>query len=119
MLSLVMKGLPMIDAPNLVLMKMIAPFYAISEDRLGIGYSVYYYEENIAPAEKIKLLAVDGVKPEYDSIQSRQYPFTTGVYTVVRADSPPTHVAGRLRDWLLTKVGQEVVERSGYVSVLD
>lgn len=109
----------MIDAPTLVLMKMIAPFYAISEDRLGIGYSVYYYEENMAPAEKIKLLAVDGVKPEYDSIQSRQYPFTTGVYTVVRADSPPTHVAVRLRDWLLTKVGQEVVERSGYVSVLD
>ncbi len=119
MLSLVMKGLPMVEAPLLVLMKMIAPFYAISEDPLCIGYSVYYYEENMAPAEKIKLLAVDGIKPEYDSIQSRRYPFTTEVYVVVRADSAPTHVAVRLRDWLLTNAGQEVVERSGYVSVLD
>jgi phosphate transport system substrate-binding protein len=119
MLSLVMNGLPMIDAPSLVLMKMIAPFYAISEDPLGIGYSVYYYEENMAPTERIKLLAVDGVVPDHDSIQSRQYPFTTEVYTVVQAESPPNHVAVRLRDWLLTKAGQDVVERSGYVSILD
>ncbi len=119
MLSLVMKNLPMIDAPSLVLMKMIAPFYAISEDPLGIGYSVYYYEENMAPAEKIKLLAVNGIKPEYDSIKSRTYPFTTEVYTVIRVDSPPTSIAMRLRDWLLSNAGQEVVEKSGYVSILD
>lgn len=34
--SLVMRGMPMIDAPDLVLLKMIAPFYAISEDAQGM-----------------------------------------------------------------------------------
>lgn len=119
MLSLVMKDLPMVDAPLLVLLKMIAPFYAISEDPQGIGYSVYYYEENMAPNEKIKLLAVDEIKPDHASIQTRRYPFTTEVYIVVRADSPPTSTTMRLRDWLLSPAGQEIVEQSGYVSIQD
>ena len=117
MQSLVMKDLPMIDAPLMVLLKMIAPFYAISEDPLGIGYSVYYYEENMAPNEKVKLLAVDGIKPDHETIQTRQYPFTTEVYAVVRADSPPRSVAVRLRDWLLSAAGQEMIEKSGYVNL--
>lgn len=119
MLSLVMKDLPMVDAPLLVLLKMIAPFYAISEDPQGIGYSVYYYEENMAPNEKIKLLAVDEIKPDHASIQTRRYPFTTEVYIVVRADSPPTSTTMRLRDWLLSPAGQEIVEQSGYVPIQD
>ena len=117
MRTLVMKDLPMIDAPLMVLLKMIAPFYAISEDPLGIGYSVYYYEEYMAPNEKVKLLAVDGIKPDHETIQTRHYPFTTEVYVVVRADSPPGSVAVRLRDWLLSAAGQGMVEESGYVSI--
>lgn len=117
MQTLVMKDLPMIDAPPMVLLKMIAPFYAISEDPYGIGYSVYYYEEYMAPNEKVKLLAVDGIKPDHKTIQTRQYPFTTEVYVVVRADSSPRSVAVRLRDWLLSAAGQEMVEKSGYVSI--
>jgi phosphate transport system substrate-binding protein len=113
--ELVMKDLPMIDAPLMVLMKMIAPFYAISEDPLGIGYSVYYYEENMAPNEMVKSIAVDGIKPDRESIQARQYPFTTEVYAVVRADSPPSSTAIHLRDWLSTPAGQDLIEQSGYI----
>jgi phosphate transport system substrate-binding protein len=117
MKSLVMKDLPMIDAPQLILLKMIAPFYAISDDPLGIGYSVYYYEEYMAPKEKVKLLAVDEVKPDRGTIRSRQYPLTTEVYLIVRADLPPTSVAARIRDFMLSPAGQELVEQSGYVRV--
>ncbi len=115
MMELVMKDKPMIDAPLMILLKMIAPFYAISDDPLGIGYSVYYYEENMAPNEMVKLISVDGVSPDHDSIRTRQYPFTTEVYAVVRADSPPTSTAVHLRDWLLTPDGQDLIEQSGYV----
>jgi phosphate transport system substrate-binding protein len=118
-LSLVMKDLPMVAAPLLVLLKMIAPFYAISEDLQGIGYSVYYYEEYLGPSEKIKLLDVDRIKPDHESIQTRRYPFTTEVYLVVRADLPPKSIARRLQDWLLSAAGQEMVAQSGYVHILD
>ena len=113
--ELVMNGMQMIDSPLMILLKMIAPFYAISEDPLGIGYSVYYYEENMAPNELVKLIAVDGVSPERESIQNLRYPFTTEVYAVVRADSPMTGTAIHLRDWLLTPDGQDLIEESGYV----
>jgi phosphate transport system substrate-binding protein len=109
----------MVDAPLLVLLKMIAPFNAISDDPLDIGYSAYYYEENMAPKEKVKLLAVEGIKPDHESIQTRRYPFTTEVYMVVRADSPLKSIARRLRAWLLSPAGQDIVEQSGYVSIQD
>lgn len=119
MRSLVMKGTPMIDAQDLVLLKMIAPFYAISEDPLGIGYSVFYYEENMAPNEYIKLLSVDGVQLNLESIKNKDYPFTSEVYAVVRANSSPDSLAVRLRDWLLTPEGQELVAESGYAPYTD
>jgi phosphate transport system substrate-binding protein len=112
--SLVMKGTPMIDALDLILLNMIAPFYAVSEDALGIGYSVFYYEENMAPNEYIKLLAMDGIQPTVESIKNREYPFTSEVYAVVRAASSPSSLEMRLRDWLLTPSGQDLVAQSGY-----
>ena len=115
MKELVMKGMKMIDPPLMILLKMIAPFYAISEDPLGIGYSVYYYEEYMTPNELVKLIAVDGIKPDPERIQTQRYPFTTEVYAVVRTDSPPTSTAIHLRDWLLTPDGQDLIEQSGYV----
>ena len=115
MKELVMKEMHMIDAPLMILLKMNAPFYAISDDPLGIGYSVYYYEEIMAPNELVKLIAVDGIKPDRETIQPRRYPFTTEVYAVVRADSLPTSTAIHLRDWLLIPEGQDLIEESGYV----
>jgi hypothetical protein len=41
MISLVMKGEPFVDAQDLILMSMIAPFYAVSEDTQGIGFQSF------------------------------------------------------------------------------
>ncbi len=109
-----MKGALMVDAPDLILLKMIARFYAISVDPRGIGYSVFYYEENMALNEYIDLIAVDCDQPTLESIENREYPFTSELYSVARADSSPTSLAVRVRDWLLTPEGQELVAQSGY-----
>ena len=115
MKTLVMKDLPMINAPEMMLPSMMAPINAISDDPIGIGYSVYFYEQFMAPNEKLKLCGVDGMVPDFESIQSRTYPFTTEVYAVIRADLPPESIAYRLRDWVLSSEGQAVVAESGYV----
>ena len=39
----------------------------------AIGYSVYYYAEEMRAAEGLKLLAVDGVEPEPEAIRSGEY----------------------------------------------
>lgn len=115
MRSLVMADLQMVDAPEMVLPKMFAPFYAVSDDPLGIGYSVFYYEENMAPRERVKLCAVEGVMPDKRSIQSLDYPFVTEVYAVVRGDLSTNNLAYQLWQWLQTSTGQELIVESGYV----
>jgi len=116
MRALVMRGSPMIDAPDLVMPTMFAPFYAVSTDPAGIGYSVFFYEENMAPRkESVRLLAVDGVMPSSASIRGRAYPYTTEVYAVVRDDLPKDALARQLLDWLRSRDGQTLVQDCGYV----
>jgi phosphate transport system substrate-binding protein len=116
MQTLVMKGAKMIDAPDMVLLTMIAPFNAVSKDIQGIGYSVYFYEENMAAsAEQVKLLAVDGVVPGKDTIQTYEYPFTAEVYAVIRNDLPNTSLPHQLFKWLFTPEGQALISESGYI----
>jgi phosphate transport system substrate-binding protein len=118
MKTLVMKGLEMaVPAEPMVLMGMMGPINRLSEDRDGIGYSVYFFGEFMAPNEEIKLVKVDGILPSYESIAASKYPFTTEVYAVVRKDLDETSGAYQLRDWLLSAEGQKVVAKSGYVPI--
>jgi phosphate transport system substrate-binding protein len=114
----VMRGRPMIEGPDLLLETLMSsPYLALEKDVHGIGYSVYYYHEFMAPPNDVKACAVAGVLPTSETIRSRGYPFLSEVYVVVRADLPPEHPARRLRDWLLGPQGQEAVEESGYVAM--
>jgi phosphate transport system substrate-binding protein len=123
--KLVMQGEPMIDSPDMILETMIGPIHAIGgdlseergDDRLGIGYSVYYYAMFILPHERVKLIGIDGVPPTSENIASRAYPLTTEVYAVVREDTPKDSTAVMLRNWLLTADGQAAIALSGYVPI--
>ena len=113
--KLVMRGEAMIDSPEMILESMIGPINAIKEDPLGIGYSVYFYAEYILPDENVRLLGVDGVLPNSENIENREYPLTTEVFAVIRQEMPSDHSAFQLRDWLLTEEGQQAIAGSGYV----
>ena len=115
--KLVMRGAAMTPAPDMLLDSMSGPINALSDDPLGIGYSVYYYAVFILPSEDIKLIGVDGVVPTSDTIADGSYPLTTEVYVVTRGGRPQDHTAVLLRDWLLTLAGQAVVRESGYVPI--
>ena len=115
--KLVMRGLEMIDSPDLTMMTMFAPFNAISVDPLGIGYSVYYYTEFMVLGEMVRIFGVDGVYPTFETIADGSYPLVTEVYVVIRKGMPPDSMAVYLRNWLLTEEGQGVVLDSGYVPI--
>jgi ABC-type phosphate transport system substrate-binding protein len=91
------------------------PISRVSRDVRGIGYSVYFYEQLMAANAGLKLCAIDGVVPSYASIRRKTYPLTSDVYAVIRPDLPPDHAARQLRDWLVSKKGQQIVKASGYV----
>ncbi len=116
--ALVKRGEPMIEAPDMDIMSLVSmfgPIHAIAEEPAGLAYSVYFYALHMRPHPDVKLLGVDGVLPNRESIAEGSYPLATEVYVVVRAETAPDDPALLLREWLLTEEGQGVVAESGYV----
>lgn len=127
MLSLVMKDIPLMEP--------------LTEDRIGsmvdiinivssydnglnsIGYSYYYYATTMYDdidkdvADRIKLLGINGVKPNYDTIKDGSYPIQTAYYIVIRKDEPQDSNTRKLRDAMLSARGQDVAKEAGYVPV--
>jgi len=113
--ELVMRGTAMIDAPDMILEGMMGPIHAILDDPNGIGYSVYYFATRIFPQPELKLLAIGGIQPEFETISNGTYPLTTEVYAVVRASLRFSHPARQVLEWLSSPDGQSAVVESGYV----
>ena len=114
--TLVMKDLSMPDLPYLLLHSMMGPINSITHDKNGIGYTVYFFEQFMAPNDSLKLLAVNGILPEYNTLKNRDYSYTTEVYAAIRKNINRSSMAYQLYKWLISPQGQEVVEESGYIT---
>jgi len=83
----------------------------------SIGYSVYYYVQNMYTQQGIRLLEVNGVAPTNEAIASGEYPFTQQFYAVIRADAAADSPERMLFDWLTTDEGRQLIADAGYVPV--
>ena len=125
MMSMVMKETAMIDAPDMIVKTMLGPFNAIGGDPLtgaggdplGFGYSVYFYAAVMFDNQRVKIIGVEGVKPDSGTIASRSYPLAADVYAVTIKGAPADSPGVRFRDWLLTPDGQRAAKLSGYVGL--
>lgn len=127
MLSLVMKGLNLMEAPKENLVETMAQIINLVSDydngRNSIGYSYYYYattmydEIDSEVAQWIKLLGVNGVKPNNKTIQDGSYPIQTAYYIVINKNEPENSDTRKLVKAMLSERGQQVAEEAGYVRV--
>ena len=85
----------------------------------AIGYSVYYYAEEMKAAQGLKLLKLEGVEPNPDTIRSEEYPIVNPKYVVISAKAAEDSPTRKLYDWLLSGEGQALIAAEGYVSILD
>ena len=83
----------------------------------AIGYTMYYYAEDMRMAEGLKIIAVGGVNPGEATIRSGEYPFLNPYYVVIGSDEPEDSPARIMYNWLLSEEGQALVTHEGYVSV--
>jgi ABC-type phosphate transport system substrate-binding protein len=125
MKSLVMQELPIMDAPDaMVLSGMSGPYTALSSgipgaeggDVDGIAYTVYYYAENMTRSDDIEFIGVDGVEPTKATITNGTYPLATEVYLVIREQESNNTVI-QLRDLLLSydPIAISAFTKSGYI----
>ena len=117
--ALVMQGIPMVDAPQMILLSMMGPINRLTSDPYGIGYTVYFFNQFMAPRERIKVCAVNEIKPDPISISSGTYIYTTKVYAAIRSNLDSDSTAFTFWRWLQTKAGQKIVGLSGYVPFVE
>jgi ABC-type phosphate transport system substrate-binding protein len=77
----------------------------------------YHNEIRNVMMNPVKLISVNGITPSEENIRNGTYPFTIDVYAVTARTSNP-HVQD-LIDWLLSPQGQELIEKIGYVGVVE
>ena len=82
----------------------------------AIGYSVYYYVQNMYELSGLKLLAIDGVNPSNETIANQTYPYINQFYAVIRKDSTPDSVERKMLNWLLSPEGTKLITEAGYVA---
>jgi phosphate transport system substrate-binding protein len=83
----------------------------------ALGYSVYYYIDQMYSKPGLRLLSVDGVAPGYDTIESKSYPLCNAFYAVIRKDTAADSPARKLYDWICSDAGYDCVKGAGYVAV--
>ena len=119
--KLVMDGTEMIDPPEGGMVgemgTLISAVKEYDNSANAIGYTVYYYANDMQMADGLKLLKVDGVEPNAKTIGSDEYPFLNPYYVAIDAAEPENSMTRVLFDWILGPDGQKLVDMQGYVAV--
>ena len=72
--------------------------------------------EGIIQNPDIKVIAIDGIAPTVENIQSGSYPIIAPVYAVTYEGNDNPHVQ-ELINWMLSEEGQYIIEQTGYVGM--
>lgn len=81
----------------------------------ALGYSFLFYATEMVRNGNIRLLDIDGVRPERTTIASGEYPFAAEFYAVTAGSDNPN--VEKLIEWILSPQGQYLVEQTGYTPV--
>ena len=65
---------------------------------------------------QIKLLSVEGIQPDIHNIENGTYPITSEFYAVIRSDADEN--TKKLLEWIVSKQGQKLIEKTGYTPIL-
>jgi len=81
----------------------------------AIGYSYRYYATTMYANTDAKILKVNGVEPSMENIKNGRYPFVADFYAVTNGE--PEGNSRLLIDWIISKQGQEIIEKTGYAPI--
>ena len=118
--KLLIQGGELMDPPTelapAAMGELVDSIAAYNNSANAIGFSVYYYIDQMYSQPGLRLLAVDGVTPSNDTIASESYPLCNEFYAVLHADAAADSPERQLYDWLDTAAGQDCIKKSGYVA---
>lgn len=83
----------------------------------AIGYSFYYYVNDMEVNPNVKMLKINGVYPSPENITNKSYPIGTAYYAVFRKNETTDSPVRKIVDYLLSEQGQLLMENAGYVKI--
>lgn len=89
----------------------------------ALGFSFRFYATEMVADGDIRLLAVNGVLPTKETIRDGSYPLVSEFYAITASSAgmpaPESYnkELGAFLDWILSEQGQEIIEKTGYVSL--
>ena len=83
----------------------------------ALGYTVYYYLTNMEKEkmDTAKLLSVEDVFPDNETIRNGEYPYINDFYVVIRKDAPVDSPERILYDFIKSDKGKEIAQNENYV----
>jgi phosphate transport system substrate-binding protein len=79
----------------------------------SIGFSFRFFTNEMVNNQQIKLLKINGIYPNTESIKNKSYPLTSDFYAVTLQDNKNPNVE-KLLEWIKSEQGQKLVEKTGY-----
>lgn len=83
----------------------------------AIGYSFYYYANEMHRRQGVKFVKLNGIESNKDNIRNGSYPLTAVLYAVTRDEEPQDEPTSRMLSWLLSAKGAAAIEKSGFVPI--
>lgn len=96
----------------LMLISNLAILQEVSSSPGCIGYVGLGYVR-----ESVKVVALDGVLPSWDTVRTRKYPLSRPLYLYL--DRPPEGAIKDFLNFVLSEEGQRIVAETGFIPVLE
>ena len=84
----------------------------------AIGYTFNYFLTGLNQETGVKILSIDGVYPNIETISNDTYPIIVDLVCAKLQDNEKENV-DKLIDFLLSKDGQYIIEKTGYGGLKD
>ena len=79
----------------------------------AIGFSFRFYANEMVGDKGIRLLKIDGVYPDLETIDNGTYPLSSSFYAISLEDNNKPNVL-KLLEWIQSDQGQYLVKETGY-----
>lgn len=85
----------------------------------SIGFVQYSSLKDISIRDQIKILKIDGVAAEEETISKGEYPYSFDEYVMMPHTTPEKSSAGSVYAWILSEEGKTLLQKEGYILPSD
>ena len=82
----------------------------------AIGFSFRFYVNEMVKNEKVKILKINGVYPDLETIGNGTYPLSSSFFAITLTDNNKLNVT-KFLEWIVSEQGQYLVKKTGYCPI--